>query len=258
VNVEDMPAAGGWAITLTMGGRPDTADQWHYVLKLLCEHMTRKGAELIHWVIEWTAEGRPHLHMAVYAKPGLDFDLVVYPKWLELCRRMGWPASQRGQHLVRINGVQGWLEYVSKHTSRGVAHYQRQGAPEGWTRTGRLWGHRGAWPVWTPEVWDLEPAAFYRYRRLLIAYQRDRLVRVLGAPKARAKMVGNSIRDKERGRFAGVGYWVPAEVSIKLRDSAIQWGGSHGADGKEVSNGTHYACDHQRASCGILYPRGRR
>ena len=65
--------------------------------------------------------------------------------WLRLAAEYG--PGEVGQDVVAITGPLGWLRYLSKHAARGVAHYQRKGTPAGWTKTGRLWGHGGAWPV---------------------------------------------------------------------------------------------------------------
>jgi hypothetical protein len=59
-------------------------------------------------------------------------------EWLSLAAAYG--AGEVGQAVVPITGALGWSKYLSKHASRGVAHYQRQGTPPGWTKTGRLWG----------------------------------------------------------------------------------------------------------------------
>ena len=64
--------------------------------------------------------------------------------WLEISSR--YRSGLSGQDCKPIDGVLGWLRYLGKHASRGAAHYQRSGHPEGWEKTGRLWGHVGDWP----------------------------------------------------------------------------------------------------------------
>jgi hypothetical protein len=135
-------------------------------------------------------------------------------------------VDQRGQHIVPIEGLRGWLEYVSKHAARGVAHYQREGSPVGWARTGRLWGHWGAWPVEERFELDVTHPQFYRWRRLVIGYQRAKLRR-LGTPKKSYMRVGHALKDRESGRYAGIGYWIPVDVSYRLLVASAE-GGSLG------------------------------
>ncbi len=258
---------GGYAITLTMGGRPDTADQWHWARKRLMERMKRAGATRQHWVIEWTEESRPHLHMAVWGPSTLPLEILA--NWIELMQITGWPVSERGQHIVPIHGVEGWLEYVSKHSARGVAHYQRTGAPEGWARTGRLWGHWGIWPVESPEEYDLTDEEFYRFRRMVINHQRKKLLNAglrwsvnprtvaAGTPRTGAKFVGRAIRLPDSGKYAGFGYWIDGETSFKLLLRIETGGGSPGSVGWEKINGTHAVCDHPRHRCVVLDKRNR-
>lgn len=213
VDSNALPAA-GWAVTLTTGGTPESADDWHAARRALMKRLDRLGVTLQQWVIEWTAKGRPHLHMAIYGDdPKLE--RAVYLAWLEVCDSHGWPATTKAQHVVKINDVNGWLQYVSKHAARGVNHYQRQGCPEGWTRTGRLWGFWGDWPYTEAEEFPLTDTQFHRYRRLVLAYQRRRMI-AAGVKPYRAKRLGKRYGDKERGRFMGMSGWIPGEVSYTL------------------------------------------
>lgn len=203
----------GWAVTLTMGGRPETSDDWHRVRKALMKRLERAGVTRQQWVTEWTAAGRPHLHMAVYGPGRVNVDILV--SWLQLCDLEGWDATAAAQHIVPITGVTGWLEYVSKHAARGVAHYQRMGAPDGWTKTGRLWGAWGDWPIEVPVELSLGTRGFYRYRRLVTEWQRQRMRRA-GAPASSWRRVGWRMGDKNKGRYMGVSGWIPDAVSINL------------------------------------------
>lgn len=227
VLVPDLPDE-GWSITLTMGGRPETADEWHSARRSVIKSMQRAGATHIHWVTEWTAAGRPHLHMAVYGPREVAARALV--SWLSICDKRGWPANDRSQHIVRIHDHLGWLQYVAKHTSRGVDHYQRQGAPDGWTRTGRLWGHTGDWPISEPEEFDLTPSDFVRLRRLLIGYTRAKM-RASGAPNSARRRVGQAMRramDVQQSTTLGVGYWIPWQITYRFLTTEVLGGGSLG------------------------------
>jgi len=215
-------------MTLTMGSMPSSHHDWHRARDSIIKRLRYHGASYIHWVIEWTSLGRPHLHMAVYGDGhgGLDAPRVGLLGWLEICDKAGWIANDKAQHIVPISDATGWLEYVAKHASRGVAHYQREGMPPGWDKTGHLWGTSGEWPVAEPLEVELTPTQFHRYRRLVRAYQKAKLRRV-GAHRA-AKMVGRRHGDPNGGRYMGVSGWIPSELSTSLVLLAAEDTGSAG------------------------------
>jgi hypothetical protein len=226
VEADGLPAD-GWAVTLTTGGRPSSAAEWHSARRSLMQRLERLGYGQQQWVIEWTAAGRPHLHMAVYRdrcvfpvrpkrSPGFAADALA--AWLSICDRKGWDASARGQHIVPISDASGWLQYVSKHASRGVGHYQRQGAPEGWERTGRLWGYWGGWPVAPPVVVTLSAEAFREYRSRMVEWQAARL-RSLGLDDVADAYLERHASD---GDFDGISGWIPSDVSVSLLLSATE------------------------------------
>lgn len=219
INADALARDDGWAITLTCGTTPDSAEEWHAVRRAFQERLRRSGVELQHWVVEWTRKGRPHMHMAVYGPGRVDVHALV--AWLDLCDKRGWPVSTKGQHIERITGVTGWLQYVSKHAARGVAHYQRQGAPPGWEKTGRLWGKLGAWPVELPIEVELDDAQFHRYRRLARRWQQDRMRRA-GVPAKVWHRLGRQYGDPQKGRFMGISGWIPDAVSVTLIEYALE------------------------------------
>lgn len=218
VNVDALSRDDGWAVTLTVGETPPSAEEWQACRDKLLRKLRALGVELVHWVVEWTARGRPHLHMAVYGPGRLDAHILS--AWLLVVDSMGWPASTKAQHIVPITGTSGWLQYVSKHAARGVAHYQRQGAPPGWEKTGRLWGHSGEWPLEVPIEVELERVQFHRYRRLARAWQRARMRRE-GVPWKHIKRLGHKYGDKEKGAMMGVSGWIPDAVSLMLVELAL-------------------------------------
>lgn len=156
----------GIAATLTIRDCPPTQEDWGRLLRAWQMRVERAGAVRLHWVVEWTRRGVPHLHCAVYFPAGTSpAAAIAYTvgSWLERADRYG--ARSNGQDAKPIDGTVGWLAYLSKHAARGVRHYQRSGKPAGWQTTGRLWGHRGAWPEAAPLRISLDRAGSYRMRR---------------------------------------------------------------------------------------------
>jgi hypothetical protein len=225
VNVDDMDAAAGWAVTLTVGETPDSADAWRLAREAWLERCRRAGMTRFHWVTEWTAKGRPHTHAAVYGGadlPGLGGMIErMLNAWLDIASEHGWPANTRAQHIERIDGVTGWLQYVSKHASRGVTHYQHEGAPEGWERTGRLWGHGGDWPTEEPEVLDVSAPQFVIFRDSVWAWLlNDMLER--GVPATVVDETRARWADPEHGNSQGLSGWIPGHVAYALYVAAKQ------------------------------------
>lgn len=232
----------GWALTFTMGHTPDNSQQWHSARKALMKRLQRSGVTAQHWVIEWTAIGRPHLHMAVYGDTLVSSHAMR--AWLAICADYGWDVEPWAQHFVKIDGAPGWLEYLAKHASRGVRHYQRQGKPEGWDKTGRLWGHWGDWPTSLPVEVDLNDESFWRFRRLarsyLAAKMRARSLALFSLaggeadPDAAAALlkssrriitaarrIGSNAGHAERGRYIGLSGWVPESDSVTLINASL-------------------------------------
>lgn len=219
INVADLDGQ-GWACTFTLGNTPDSADDWARARENLLDRCRDAfGLVRYHWVTEWTRKGRPHMHAALYLDHEGQTDVALVLAWQEIARRAGWDANWRGQHVVPIDGPTGWLQYVSKHAARGVDHYQREGAPPGWQRTGRLWGRGGNWPVEEEQVEDLTPAQFVIYRTLvwdwLIADMRARKVPADVVAKIEARWA-----DPEHGNAHGVSAWIPGEVAYAFLEAA--------------------------------------
>lgn len=218
VDATKLEGRSGWAVTLTMGGTPESAAQWHGARRAFQERMRRQGVELQQWIVEWTRKGRPHLHMALYGPGRLEVTALI--AWLAICDKRGWPVSARAQHIVPITGTVGWLQYLAKHAARGIDHYQRQGAPPGWEKTGRLWGHLGEWPVTPPLEVELEPHQFWAYRRLCVGYQKARM-RAAGVSPRIWRKLGHRNGDREQGAYMGVSGWIPEAVASMLLSIAL-------------------------------------
>ena len=247
----DCLSGGGHSFTLTLRDCPPSADLWKLLVQSLLERFRRSGAIRWHWVIEWQRRGVPHLHGCVWwpktppNRGKVDFYLTgkssVGPPiswWVDIAS--AYVASPVAQNSKPIDGVVGWLKYLSKHAARGVSHYQRAGRPSGWDSTGRLWGRGGDWPVVEVVLADdLSMQQFWRFRRLVRSYCKDDVIsRVLKShkapvgPKPRRRGLArknplkeiSSIRrmlrcgDRYLSEVRGLSYWCPDSVSYRFLD----------------------------------------
>lgn len=209
----------GYALTLTLLDTPESAADFHLLRNAYLKRLERMGTTRVHWVIEWQERGAPHLHLAVYFDRELsewDFGMLL-EHWLQVAREFG--ASWGAQDVKVITGSLGWLKYLSKHASRGVNHYQRLGHPETWDKTGRLWGHGGAWPVVEPYVLDhLNAPEFYAVRRVMRgwSYADARKVGDLNRMKYLKRSWSRSSSTKSH--FLGAAEWIPQDVALRVVD----------------------------------------
>lgn len=229
--LEQQPSLVGIALTLTLRDCPETPDDWERLRRAWVKAVERLGAVRLHWVVEWQARKVPHLHCAIYFASGVDaVDRAadVAAAWLQRASRYG--ARYQSQHWSEIDGPLGWIQYLSKHAARGVGHYQRQGRPDAWAKTGRLWGHTGAWPVVEPHREELSWPEFWRFRRLArswrIADARGDVRAAVTSEARRAalrrlryarRMLASP--DPQLSRVRGVSEWIPMDVSLRLCDA---------------------------------------
>lgn len=160
----------GWAITLTVRDCPPTHEDWRRLVELYLLQLRRQhGALRAHWVTEWQRRGVPHLHGAIWLPEGpterFSVSSVFAQTWLNYAAP--YRAGSKGQTVKIIDGVVGWFQYVSKHLARGVKHYQRSSdnIPQGWVKTGRMWGHNGDWPLREPVKLQLNNRGYHILRR---------------------------------------------------------------------------------------------
>ena len=199
VQVEGL-SGHGYAITLTMRDMPPNSDALGTVLKSLMKRYDRMGLLRLHWVIEWQHP----------PGPGVSH-------WLELTEP--WGSLPGSQDFKPIESAAGWLQYLAKHGARSVKHYQRQGMPPGWEKTGRLWGHRGDWPrVEEPMRFDIDRAGWFRLRRMVRAWrladarqERDARTRARRVASARRML---SHHDPKTSQVRGTSEWVPEDVYL--------------------------------------------
>lgn len=228
----------GVALTLTLPDTPGSAVQFHALRRAFIKRLERRGDVLRwHWVIEWTKRKRPHLHLAVYLVDGNEWALYeLKHAWLDVARKTYPTTSWAAQYAIPITGALGWLQYLSKHAARGVNHYQRIGHPEGWDRTGRLWGHSDAWPEETPVEADFSREAFFRLRRLVAAGARaearaariaiearaggdpGQKARLVAAARHRERFTRRMLRcgDRKLSEVRGISQWVSIDNSARV------------------------------------------
>lgn len=204
----------GYAVTLTLGDTPDTADLWQSMRDAWLKRLRRLGMHRYHWVTEWTARGRPHLHAAIYTTdPKAVSNLLL--AWLDIADANGFPVATNGQHIVPITGVEGWLQYVSKHASRGVTHYQHLGAPEGWESTGKLWGKGGDWPEEDIQELEMSTAQFVHFRNSVWAWMLSDMER-RGVDPEFVERTRQRWDNPEHGNHHGISGWIPAQIAYDL------------------------------------------
>jgi hypothetical protein len=211
----------GIALTLTLRDIPETGEDWQRLLRLWVDRVRsdpRIAMSRMHWVVEWQRRGAPHLHVALYtAHEGFDArfaEVLALVHWVQVARP--YTAAWRAQYSDDIDGPLGWLQYLSKHAARGVRHYQRWGHPPAWSHTGRLWGHRGAWPTAEPMKFDMGPHAYWRYRRLIRSW-RVAQARAEGNPRRIAsarRML--SCSDLRLSPVRGVSEWTSEPIALSL------------------------------------------
>lgn len=210
----------GYALTLTVRDCPETAAEWQAVRRALLMRLQRRGLIRLHWVTEWQRRGVPHLHMAVYFDHKLTSEeiLMLTVHWVQVAGAYG--PSPSAQDVKPIDGPTGWLQYLSKHAARGVAHYQRQGKPEGWETTGRLWGKTGEWPTDEALKFEVPQESWYRVRRIVRAW-RIADARKEKDPKKRAARLRSargmlSHRDPKVSAVRGISEWLDQDVLVRV------------------------------------------
>ena len=219
----------GVALTLTVRTLPESPEEWDRVRRAWIEALRIRGLVRLHWVTEWQRRGVPHLHVAAYFDrddPAVVVGEEALALWvIRTAERFG--ALPQSQTWNEIDGPLGWLQYLSKHAARGVKHYQRQGKPEAWESTGRLWGKIGDWPLLPAQDVEIDWATFWRLRRLIrswrVADARQALLDARDEKSARAarrrityarRMLASD--DPKLSRVRGISDWVPSELTQQL------------------------------------------
>lgn len=208
----------GYAFTLTVRECPARPEDWAMLVKRWCQAMEKNHCAIrIHWVIEWQKRGVPHLHGSIYFEdPEKNIQDLMTNAWCWIAQN---GSSPRGQFIVPIRDVVGWLQYVAKHASRGASHYQRSSdaIPELWKgKTGRMWGKRGDWPVMLPNRFYLDgkhgDGAWFAFRRLVRSWRvADARVAQDWKRLRKAREMFNS-SDRRKSEVRGYSEWIPPHV----------------------------------------------
>ena len=208
----------GLALTLTLKHCPVDHEEWHRMRRAFFERLRRMGMIRAHWVTEWQRRGVPHLHCAVWF-PNHTF-IEAYTRatdhWCVVARDCG--AGLRGQYALPISDSVGWFKYLSKHASRGVSHYQRnpENIPQGWKKTGRMWGYLGDWPTDDAMQMSVSGAAFYAFRRIVRA--RTIAEARASGDRRRLRYVRGMLtcHDKALSSVRGVSEWIPLDTQLQI------------------------------------------
>lgn len=222
----------GYAFTLTLRDCPKTSDEWRNLRRVYFDSLRNcSGFLRLHWVTEWQKRGVPHLHGIVFYDEaefasGGGKHLTMRMEWIKKTwvSLTSWDYNTKihAQHVDVITEVSGWFKYLSKHSARGAEHYQRSSGniPEGWKKTGRVWGHWGDWAVSEPVEIELEKSGFYVFRRVVRAWRKSdarsekiekvRNRRIISA----RKML--SCRDRSLSEVRGVSEWIDKRMAEKI------------------------------------------
>lgn len=216
----------GFAVTLTLRDCPPDSAAWHRLRRAWEARLRRNGITLMHWVTEWQRRGVPHLHCAVFWPRDLvqrvgaqNVKDSMLNDWVMLAGQK-YRAGFRGQDAHEITGVVGWFQYVSKHAARGVRHYQRaaENIPEGWKKTGRMWGKIGDWP--TVEQIKIEIGqrheGWFAYRRLVRSW-RVADARASGSTlRLRSARRMLTCHDRSLSEVRGVSDWISERITLAM------------------------------------------
>lgn len=213
---EDRLTGAGVAFTLTLRDCPPTAKEWHRLRRAWEKRMVRAGMVRLHWVTEWQRRGVPHLHGAIWWPDAYHMSRIT-EAWVEVASAYG--AGLRGQHVRTIDGPVGWFQYLSKHASRGVKHYQRsaENLPEGWQkRTGRVWGKSGDWPVAGVVEYRIDREAWFAFRRLVRGWRRADARSSGDRYRIRTARAMLTCHDRPLSEVRGVSEWLPSGLQDLL------------------------------------------
>lgn len=230
-----------YTFTLTLRDLPRSADGWDRVKRSLFKRWRRRGMVRLHYVTEWQRRGAPHLHGVVFF-PRMEcwraqdraFDLRT--DWLQVAAEFHPCANaQKVRHEQDLSV--GWFVYLSKHASRGVAHYQRERAnlPPGWKKTGRMWGVQGEWPT-SRQEYEVSRQVFFRFRRFCLAYlrakaRRDHRRALVWGDYEKARSAEKRERylrrilvtgDRKRSEVRAVAEWMDPKIRDRLILAALE------------------------------------
>lgn len=217
----------GFGLTLTVKNCPPSGEEWAKARDTWIKRLRRNGLIRIHWVTEWQRRGVPHLHCACWFATQYGASQALQ-HWIDITGH--WGSGPRGQVSVGIHDAVGWFQYLSKHASRGLNHYQRspEGIPPEWrSRTGRMWGKSGQWPVKEAFRFEFNQEAHWQLRRRVRSYRiaDARLeLRHAHGPKEKRKARRRvqsarrmlSCNDRFLSEVRGCSEWIESDLQIQL------------------------------------------
>lgn len=206
----------GFAFTFTVKDLPPSPEDWEKLRRKFIERLRRLGFIRLHWLTEWQRRGVPHLHGCVYFSKALTIEefYSLTHHWLESSKAFN--STILGQNVKPISSAIGWLEYLSKHAARGVYHYQRNGKPKSWEKTGRMWGKSGDWSTRMCEV-DLSMNEFHRLRRMCRSW-RIADSRSSGGKRIRSARTCLKHNERNLSTVLGVSEWINEDISLTMLD----------------------------------------
>lgn len=219
----------GYAFTFTLKLCPVTSDDWRMLRDRLFKSLTENPKlrfVRLHWVTEWQRRGVPHLHGIVFYNDSTPFEISHRIDWLIKVwvglTSWDYEATSRGQHVSVVTDVSGWFKYLSKHAARGADHYQRsnENIPDGWRKTGRVWGYKGDWVVAEPLQIELSREGFFVFRRIVRAWRKAdaRVEKNLNVRKSRIIYARRMLAcgDRRKSEVRGVSEWINSKMAEKI------------------------------------------
>ena len=167
-----------YEFTATFRDCPSSPEAMHRVRRAFLKRLQRRQLLRYIWVCEFQKRGVPHFHFILYFNSERDKKALL-DAWLIVARE--YNVKEVGLSCQKIHNLRGYYDYMSKHTARGIKHYQRQkhNMPKEWRgRQPKMWGYSLAesWPVGeNVDITDLP--LFARFRR---AVRQQEIARVRG------------------------------------------------------------------------------
>jgi hypothetical protein len=114
----------------------------------------------------------------------------------------------------------GWFKYLAKHAARGVHHYQRsaENIPDGWKKTGRIWGHTGDWPLIDPDKRVITDREYFQLRRLARSWRKADARKSANRYRIRSARTMLRHNHPEKSKLRGISEWIPEQTALALLD----------------------------------------
>jgi len=193
IDIDAMSLSSIWGATLTMRDAPPSPEDYKRRLHIFFKRLHREGFLNRHYVTEWAQIGRfggsavPHLHLTIFEDQGLlsgrdlwDVRKTILFHWRDVFLDLG--ISLQAQHVEPVCQFRGWAAYCAKHAARAAGHVQRDTEilPDGWEKSGRMWGISRS-VIRRHDLIEIPESVAFVFRRIVLAYllsvERDRMRR---------------------------------------------------------------------------------